>query len=504
MTTAMAHGSTVMLDGAIRRTEEFMGTMPKATRKKYGQFFTSGETAVFMASMFDEPRGRDEITILDAGAGSGILTVAAIERAQEFKWLRGISIVCYETDSKVLPLLGENLQDAANRSSIPVSFEIRSDNYIVSQREEYNETLLSDKTACRYDWVIGNPPYRKVGKGAPEALAMPDVCHGAPNLYFLFAAMGMFNLREGGELVYIMPRSWTSGAYFRRFRKKMLRGGALERMHLFIGRDGVFGSEDVLQETVIAKFRKNPARRENVLISTTPGNGNFAARTEFSAPYADVVAGKDDYVFLATNADELSVLRRLNHFEHTLPDIGIRMKTGLTVDFRNRDLIRDAPTPASVPLFQSWHIKDGKVVFPAGRESEYIDPLRTGLVQRNENYLFVKRFTSKEEKRRLQCGVYLSSKHADWDWISTQNKVNFIAGDAALSDCTVFGLYVLFNSSAYDGFYRMLNGSTQVNATEVNSMPVPSRTEIEEMGRSLISARNYEESTCDEILGRYL
>ena len=88
--------------------------------------------------------------------------------------------------------------------------------------------------------------------------------------------------------------------------------------------------------------------------------------------------------------------------------------------------------------------------------------------------------------------------------ISTQNKVNFIAGDAALSDCTVFGLYVLFNSSAYDGFYRMLNGSTQVNATEVNSMPVPSRTEIEEMGRSLIFAHNYEESTCDEILGRYL
>ena len=504
MTTAMAHGSTVMLDSAIRRTEEFIASMPKTTRKKYGQFFTSGETAMFMASMFDEPKSKDEITILDAGAGSGILTIAAIERAQGFNRLKGISVVCYETDPNVLPLLRENLQAAAERSRVPVSFEIKSENYIVSQREEYNETLLSDKTACRYDWVIGNPPYQKVGKDAPEALAMPDVCHGAPNLYFLFAAMGMFNLRDGGELVYIMPRSWTSGAYFRRFRKKMLHEGALERMHLFIGRDGVFGSEDVLQETVIAKFRKNPARRKNVLISTTPGNGNFSARTEFSAPYADVVAGKDDYVFLATNADELSILRRLNRFEHTLPDIGIRMKTGLTVDFRNRDLIRDAPTPASVPLFQSWHIKDGKVLFPSGRESEYIDPLRTGLVQRNENYLFVKRFTSKEEKRRLQCGVYLSSKYADWDWISTQNKVNFIAGDAALSDCTVFGLYVLFNSSAYDGFYRMLNGSTQVNATEVNSMPVPSRTEIEEMGRSLISAHNYEESTCDEILGRYL
>lgn len=481
-----------------------MSDMPKSCRKKYGQFFTSGETAVFMASMFDIPKAKESVSILDAGAGSGILTVAVIMRIQEFGWLKSASVVCYETDVNVLPLLKENLQAAADYSRIPISFEIKTDNYIVSQREEYNGTLLSSKVPSKYDWVIGNPPYLKVGKDAPEALAMPEVCHGAPNLYFLFAAMGMFNLRDGGEQVYIMPRSWTSGAYFRKFRQKMLRDGALERMHLFIGRDGVFGVEDVLQETVIAKFRKNPVKRQSVLISTTPGNGSFAARTEFSAPYADVVTGRECYVFLATNEGELSVLRRLKRFKNTLPDIGIRMKTGLTVDFRNRDLIRNEPTSSSVPLFQSWHIKDGKVLFPMGRDSEYIDPVRSGLVQRNENYLFVKRFTSKEEKRRLQCGVYLSSRHADWDWISTQNKVNFIAGDDELSDCTVFGLYVLFNSSAYDGFYRMLNGSTQVNATEVNSMPVPSRAEIEEMGRSLISAHNYEETTCDEILGRYL
>lgn len=496
--------SCEMLDETIRRTCIFMSSMPKARRKEYGQFFTSGETAVFMASMFDVPKGRDSLSLLDAGAGSGILTIAAIERAQAFDWLKSLFVVCYETDVNVLPLLEENLKSAVRRSRIPVVFEIRTDNYIVSQREEYNETLLSSDVRCRYDWVIGNPPYRKVGKDAPEALSMPDVCHGAPNLYFLFAAMGLFNLREGGELVYIMPRSWTSGAYFRKFRKKMLNDGSLERIHLFIGRDGVFGAEDVLQETVIAKFRKNPAERKRVLISTTSGNGGFSSRTEFAAPYGDVVSGCDKYVFLTTSQEELSVLRRLNRFDHTLPELGIRMKTGLTVDFRNRDLIRNEPSSDSVPLFQPWHIKDGKVIFPLGRDSEYIDPVRSGLLQRNENYLFVKRFTSKEEKRRLQCGVYLSSMYAEWDRISTQNKVNFIVGERALSDCTVFGLYVLFNSSMYDGFYRMLNGSTQVNATEVNAMPVPSRAEIEEMGRALISVHDYSESTCDKILGRYV
>ncbi len=42
-----------------------------------------------------------------------------------------------------------------------------------------------------------------------------------------------------------------------------------------------------------------------------------------------------------------------------------------------------------------------------------------------------------------------------------------------MSECLVYGLYVLFNSTIYDEYYRILNGSTQVNSTEINAMPVP-------------------------------
>lgn len=84
---------------------------------------------------------------------------------------------------------------------------------------EYNEMICADPNPLKYDMVIGNPPYMKIAKDAPEARAMPDVCYGAPNLYFLFAEMGMFNLIPNGELVYIIPRSWTSGAYFKNFVK---------------------------------------------------------------------------------------------------------------------------------------------------------------------------------------------------------------------------------------------------------------------------------------------
>jgi len=48
--------------------------------------------------------------------------------------------------------------------------------------------------ASKYDVVIGNPPYMKIPKDALEATAMPEVCYGVPNLYFIFVAMGLFIL----------------------------------------------------------------------------------------------------------------------------------------------------------------------------------------------------------------------------------------------------------------------------------------------------------------------
>ena len=42
------------------------------------------------------------------------------------------------------------------------------------------------------------------------------------------------------------------------------------------------------------------------------------------------------------------------------------------------------------------------------------------------------------------------------------------------------------NSTLYDTYYRILNGSTQVNSTEINKMPVPDIDCIAAMGRELM------------------
>lgn len=493
-----------LLDFAIQATNKYIDEMPKSQRKKYGQFFTSKETAVFMAELFDVPANKTLLQILDAGAGSGVLSIALIERLQDRPHLQYVKLVCYENDPKIVELLRMNLQWVQQQTTLTFDYEIREDNYILSQMSEYNEMICEDPDSLKYDMVIGNPPYMKVAKDAPEAKAMPDVCYGAPNLYFLFAAMGMFNLTPNGELVYIIPRSWTSGAYFKKFRQKFLNDGVLEHIHLFVSRDKVFENESVLQETIIIKMRKSTVTPASVTITTTRSNRDFSNKTVFEAPYSTVVSGEDTYVYLVTNEQEAETLDQLNRWTNTLPSIGLKMKTGLTVDFRNREFLRDTAEEQAVPLFYSQHIQDGKVIFPIGKEHEYIVTSQAGLMQPNANYLFVKRFTAKEEHRRLQCGVYLARKYPEYAKISTQNKINFIGGLMDLSECIVYGLYVLFNSTLYDCYYRILNGSTQVNSTEINSMPVPSLESIERMGKELMKLRDMTEAGCDKILRSFI
>lgn len=493
-----------LMETVASKTTEYIEKMPKSMRKKYGQFFTSAETAVFMAELLSPPAGKESLSILDAGAGSGILSVALLNRLDRVQEVKEIHLVCYETDEKIIDLLQGNLEYAAAQLNTRVTFEIRTCNYITSQNTEYNGWIGATSQYEQYDLIVGNPPYMKVPKDAPEALSMPDVCYGAPNMYFLFAAMGAFNLKTNGEMAYIIPRSWTSGAYFKRFRQKFLSECALEHIHLFVSRDKVFDQESVLQETMIIKVRKTTVKPDHITITTSQSNCDFSDVTSFSAPYETVVSGPDQYVYLVTSKEEVEVLQQLNGWEETLPQIGLPMKTGLTVDFRNRDALRNTAEETAVPLFYSQHIKDGKVIFPIGKENEYIVTQQPGLLQDNVNYLFVKRFTAKEERRRLQCGVYLSRLYPDYPLISTQNKINFIGGGQDVSECIIYGLYVLFNSSLYDQYYRILNGSTQVNSTEINTMPVPPISVIEEMGKTLISTHDTSEQNCNMIIGSFL
>lgn len=90
--------------------------------------------------------------------------------------------------------------------------------YFSKSFEENNPTL-------HFDLTIGNPPYKKILKSDPVAKAVPSIIYGAPNLYFIFTSIALHTIKSNGELVFIIPRSWTSGVYFKKFREYLLTTG---------------------------------------------------------------------------------------------------------------------------------------------------------------------------------------------------------------------------------------------------------------------------------------
>lgn len=492
-----------MLEHIIQNTKNFLDDMPKTKRKKIGQFFTSKETAIFMASLFEIDELKEDISILDPGAGTGILSTALIERLIQDNRIKTINLVCYENNSDVIPVLVSNMKYIKENITIRFNYEIREEDYLLTQAHDFEEDLLASKHLQKYDAIIGNPPYLRVLKDHPAARSMPKVVHGAPNLYFLFSAMALFNLDDNREMVFIIPRSWTSGAYFKSFREYFLSEGKIEHIHLFVSRDKVFSDEQVLQETIIIKIRKTINKPEHIKLTSTQTNGDFNKITELLVPYDSVVSGPDLYVFLPTSDEDIQTIESINRYNKTMIDYGMKMKTGIVVDFRQYSDLRKEPGEHIVPLFYGQHIKNGRVNHnPSGKDYDWIIDEKPGLIQKNKDYIFCKRFTAKEERRRLQCGIYLADDFPEYTHIGTQNKINFIErlNSEPLNKEELFGLFALFNSTLFDQYYRILNGSTQVNSTEINTIPIPPLDLIRNIGKLLIESKQYSTEICDQIL----
>lgn len=492
-----------MLKYIENKTLEYLNGMPKNLRKSKGQFFTSLMTAKYMAEMFNISQCNNQISVLDPGAGTGILAVAFVEYVSRNFSNKTIFLTCYETDTTVLPILKDNLAYIKNILGNKFDYSILECDYILSQNfvPETSESITD--SLKQYDFVISNPPYLKIGRNDPAARAMDKVVHGAPNLYFLFASMSLFNLKHNGEMVYIIPRSWSSGAYFKAFRRYLLTEGKIEQLHLFASRDKVFDAEQVLQETMIIKVKKTTKNPEFVKISSTNSCDDFDNVRTLYAPYNVVVSGEDLYVYLPIDEKDIKTIQTINTYHSTLKDSGLKMKTGIVVDFRQEEELRKSPGEHIFPLFYSQHIRNGRVNHqPSGKEFDWIIDSKSSLIQKNKNYVFIKRFTSKEESRRLQCGVFSPSDFGEYEYIGTQNKINFVdmIDDSEMDYPTTYGVYALLNSTLFDSYYRILNGSTQVNSTEVNNMPFPPANIIKIIGEKVIVSDDLSTDNCDRII----
>ena len=100
-----------MLNLAVRNTGKLIRAKSKSENVRLGRFFTKKETARLMASMLPLDENKTAYTILDPGAGTGILSAAMVEEiCKRCPSCRAIFLTCYEVNPDFIPLLEDNLE----------------------------------------------------------------------------------------------------------------------------------------------------------------------------------------------------------------------------------------------------------------------------------------------------------------------------------------------------------------------------------------------------------
>ena len=475
----------------------------QSQRRELAQYLTPVRVARFMASLCS-PAATGRLRVLDPGAGSGVLACAVCERVAAGR-PRGLDLEleAYEADPALAECLLASLSHAKEwllQRGATLHFAVRVDDFVMAHADALEDAggLLGarGKAPEAFDIVVCNPPYFKIPKSDPRAQAAASVVCGQPNIYALFMAVSASLLRPMGKLVFITPRSYAAGPYFRRFRERFFAMVRPEAIHLFESREATFCRDEVLQENVILCARREDgwARRpgrHQVMVSSSYGARDIEAPKQRVAQLGQVLdlSGGDFVLRIpASEADDLAA-RTVQSWTGRLNHYGLRVSTGPIVAFRARALLAQrgcVPGPHA-PLLWMHNIAAMKVRWPvaARSKSQYVAvrPESVGLLIPDGTYVLVRRFSAKEEPRRLVAAPLLAGTLRA-PWIGLENHLNYIYRPGGFMTANeAWGLAVVLNSSLLDTYFRSINGNTQVNAAELMAMPLPPLAEIVEIGR---------------------
>ena len=189
-------------------------------------------------------------------------------------------------------------------------------------------------------------------------------------------------------------------------------------------------------------------------------------------------------------AQDLELARAMRTWPSTLHSLGLEISTGRVVPFRATQFLSyEAFGSSTVPLLWMQHVRPMRTKWPSAvtEKPQWIKavPESSKLLVRNTSYVLVRRFSAKEEKRRLVAAPLLRGA-LKADMVGLENHLNYIRGvSRELDDELVYGLTGLLNSTFLDRYFRISNGNTQVSATELRAMPLPAERDIRSIGAEI-------------------
>jgi adenine-specific DNA-methyltransferase len=493
----------------LSKVEQSRLVISKATTPKQkallGQFFTPVEITQFMADLFVQDTN-EHCRLLDAGAGIGSLSAAFLER-----WISGsfhfqrVEVDAFEIDDSLCPHLNQTLQRYSR--SRDLTLNIRNTDFVHAAADWLSGNLFAEPLPT-YTHAILNPPYKKIRSDSDHRAALRRAGIETVNLYSAFVALALALLDEHGQLVAIIPRSFCNGPYYRPFRNFLLERAAIRHIHLFESRSKAFKDDDVLQENIIIRLERS--RQQGPVTVSISTDDSFGDLTSQDHPFDRIVFPDDPERFIhVPGSAEMNTVELSPEIRYSLADLGLRVSTGPVVDFRVKEHLRNMPEPGTVPLLYPGHFSTSGVDWPKEGMKKPNAIQRNNATEKwlypNGFYCVVRRFSSKEEKRRIVASVVDPSSFADTSLLGFENHLNvFHNNKRGLPQTLAYGLAVFLNTTAVDDYFRRFNGHTQVNATDLKQVKYPSRGSLAALGRWALEHDELTQAMIDHKLGTLL
>lgn len=463
-----------VLEGCHLVTSLYAALLPSKERSALGAFYTPPALTQRLLDLATEG-GVDWSTarVLDPASGGGAFLLDAATRIRDalqgsepafILAQLGTRLAGFELDphaawlsQAALDIILFDLASASGRD-IPLCVKVCN--------------TLEESPAAAYDLVVGNPPYGRVTLSPAQRLRFARSLYGHANLYGVFTDIALRWTRPGGLIAYLTPTSVLGGQYYAALRHLLAAEAPPVAIDFVHARRGVF--EDVLQETLLALYRKGAGRQRfqvhylhvtNEREARLTRNGKVTLPVDAKAPW------------LAPRAPaHVGLIRAAERFRARLTDWGYSVSTGPLVWNRFKPQMRNRAAQGLHPLIWAEAVTaDGRFVYRADKRNHapYFKP------ESGDDWLIVdhgcvlvQRTTAKEQQRRLIAAELPQAFIDMHGGVVVENHLNMVraAGNAVVSPSVVAAV---LNSDIIDQVFRCISGSVAVSAFELEAIPLP-------------------------------
>lgn len=476
--------SLPLLEGCHFLTSLYTTLLPSKQRSDLGAFYTPASLNKRLLDLAEEG-SVDWATarVLDPASGGGAFLLEAASRMR--------SALDGSEPAFVLAQLGARLSgmeiDAHAAALSQVALEIfLSDLIDASGRPAPSFVEVCDTLdvtpSPKFDLVVGNPPYGRVRLSAEQRERFTRSLYGHANLYGLFTDVALRWTKPGGVIAYLTPTSVLGGQYYTALRRLLASEAPPEAIDFVHARRGVF--EDVMQETLLALYRKGGEQRpfqvhylnvDNEREARLTKNGKVTLPDDSSAPW-----------LAPRQPEHVGIIKAATKMPARLSDWGYRVSTGPLVWNRFKPQLRERAVRGALPLVWAEAVTaDGRFLFRAEKKNHApyfkVEAGDDWLVVDQPSVL-VQRTTAKEQPRRLiaaELPQEFVDKHGG---VIVENHLNMVRPTPS-AKVSAAAVAAALNSDVVDQLFRCISGSVAVSAFELEAIPLPSALDMKNIER---------------------